>query len=860
MGKVKRTHRRTGIPVTLVRALATGAVFLSGAAAAQQAGKSGPAATAVDDLDDDNEIVVIGRRRSEAGDTEPLATLDSGAIAATGATTMSELMRAIRPLTQSADGSDPIVLLDGQRVSGFQEIGSLPPEAIEKVDVLPPSAALKFGYPPTRTVLNFVTKRRFRQAEIRGVAGRATRGGNATDSENMGFTRLQKGSRFTATLERRHASHLFQSERHLAADPDILFDSVGNITAASGGEIDPALSALAGKIVAVAPVPQTPGDATVIAPYAAAGDRPRLFDLGPYRTLVPRNAAWKVESVLRDRLGGAVSGSLSLSAERSRDRTIAGPAAAILRVPATNPFSPFSGPVLLHRYLTEADTLRADQTTTTFHAGGALQGVTAGWHWDLTTVLDQQLVKGFGERGIDLTSANAAIADGANPFSPLNASLLDRRLVDHGRMRTRTMSAKTVVTNTPLHLPAGVASVTGTMEVERIAADSSTRGANPFDLRLARTRTEAGIAVDLPLTSRRKRVFPFVGDLSVNTSGIVRQVGGFGMLYDRSFGLSWRPIESVQILLQDKITATAPAMAQVSTPVVRIPNAAIFDFGTGRNELVTLVQGGNPRLAAERRHVRSLGINIKPFPKRELRLTATYDATDIHDQTGNVYALTPQTEAIFPDRFVRDSSGRLVSVSFQPTNFYRQRQRTLNMTLSSSGQIGRPVREAKPGETGGPKAARPAYYAGMGPSVRLRDRLQLRPGTPELDLLRGDTFTGGGSPRVFGYAYAGINYLGNGLTFDGWYGGRNRVRSANPAGDLFFSPILKLNMSAYVGIHHLLKTQDWARDLQFKVEVNNLTDAHQRVSDRNGNVPNRFQPDFQDPIGRTVKLSLRKLL
>ena len=48
--------------------------------------------------------------------------------------------------------------------------------------------------------------------------------------------------------------------------------------------------------------------------------------------------------------------------------------------------------------------------------------------------------------------------------------------------------------------------------------------------------------------------------------------------------------------------------------------------------------------------------------------------------------------------------------------------------------------------------------------------------------------------------------------------------------------------------------------LQVKVEIENVTDAHVSVHDRNGRVPNRFQRDLIDPIGRTVKLTLRKLL
>ncbi|MEO7689632.1 MAG: hypothetical protein ABIS51_10130, partial [Sphingomonas sp.] len=73
-------------------------------------------------------------------------------------------------------------------------------------------------------------------------------------------------------------------------------------------------------------------------------------------------------------------------------------------------------------------------------------------------------------------------------------------------------------------------------------------------------------------------------------------------------------------------------------------------------------------------------------------------------------------------------------------------------------------------------------------------------------------------------------------------------------------PIFKLNMSAFVSVHHFLKTQQWTKKVQLKVSVSNITDGQQRVRDGNGRVPNRYQPDYLDPVGRTVSLTLRKLL
>ena len=41
--------------------------------------------------------------------------------------------------------------------------------------------------------------------------------------------------------------------------------------------------------------------------------------------------------------------------------------------------------------------------------------------------------------------------------------------------------------------------------------------------------------------------------------------------------------------------------------------------------------------------------------------------------------------------------------------------------------------------------------------------------------------------------------------------------------------------------------------------VTNLFNQRQRVTDQTGTVPIGFQPAYLDPLGRTVRLSVRKL-
>ena len=231
----------------------------------------------------------------------------------------------------------------------------------------------------------------------------------------------------------------------------------------------------------------------------------------------------------------------------------------------------------------------------------------------------------------------------------------------------------------------------------------------------------------------------------------------------------------------------------------------------------------------------------------------------LHDQTGTVYAITPQTDAILPDVFVRDATGRLVSVAYQPTNFALQRQRTLSLTLNANGLLGKPPPPPPPGSSSGVRQV-PSYYGGIGPTIKFLDRLQLRPGTPALDLLDGDTINGAGTSRVYGYIYGGINYQGFGATFDGWCSAPSRVRGATPAEDLRFSSVVRLNFAAYMPVHRLLEREKWTRGMQLRLEVSNVIDHRQEVRDASGATPNRYQSDYLDPTGRAVTLTLRKFL
>lgn len=802
--------------------------------------------------DADSEIVVTARHGEVVTALQPLATFDASAIGATGATSIGEFLQSVRGATQSADGQDPIFLLNGQRVSGYAEIGSLPPEAIEKVEVLPEPVALRYGYPPTRRVVNFITKRRFRQVALKPGIGTATDGGASSASGHADLTRLHGDGRLTLALDAQHTDALRQSRRTVRPDPDVPFDAIGNVTGLGGGPIDPALSGLAGTPVTIAPVPH---GAPTLAGFAAGANQPRRFDPSPFRDLAQASDTLHGETVIAGRIGGTLAASLTLTAEHKRERGLLGPANATLAVPAGNPFSPFASTVLLNRYLVEAAPLRQRNEATTLHAGGLLRGAWRGWQWDLTGTIDRQRRISDMERAIDLAPAKAAIAAGADPFVPLAPALVANRLADHSVQVTSGAGAKLLASNQPFALPAGKATFTATAEVERTDSEGRTRGFSQYATAFGRSRVEGQVALDLPLASRSRNVLPWLGDLSINGSLALRSVGGFGTLFDSTAGLSWTPIAGVQFLVQRKRSEAAPTPEQLATPLAVTPQVSIFDFATGRATLVTLRVGGNPALAAERRTVQSVGVSLKPLASSALRIAASYEWTAIANGIDTVYTRSRATQAALPDLFVAGPDGALDSIAYRPINLYRERRQALVLTLNGYGMIGRTHPAPGPGKKPPPRAN---VYGGIGPTLLIEDRVTLRPGTAPLDLLAGDTLSSWVKPRLAGYGYGGVGYRGSSAAFDFYCTGSARIQGGVAASTLAFAPMCKINGSVTLNPHALFLRQGWSRNLTFKLETANLTNTRQRVRAADGSIPYRYQRDLLDPIGRTVRLSLRK--
>jgi hypothetical protein len=799
------------------------------------------------ELDEEGEtIVVTGQRQRGAviGDIEPEVVFNRREIRALGAGSLSELLEAIAPQTQSnrgREGGRPVILLNGRRISGFAEIRDIPPEAIVRIDVLPEEVALKYGYRADQRVVNFVLRRRFNAytAEVQG--GLATDGGRESYGAELNYLQINTAGRINLGAELRRAGPLFESER---------------------------------DIVQAEPV---------------AG-----IELGRYRTLLPRTDQLELSGTINRAVSETVSATLNGTFDVNSSTALLG-----LPRPSLTPPG-----------------LRRESDSRAAHLGLSVNGSIAPWQWSLTANLDRNASETETQ-----TSAGTDRSRSVNQIG--NAELL---------------------LNGPLFdLPAGGVTAAARAGFDARGLDSRSDRGGIFTVReLSRTREHAQVNIDVPIASRRRAALAALGDLSANLNAEVEHLSDFGTLRTLGAGLNWSPIEQVSLIASFTDEDGAPSMQQLGDPVQQTPGVRVFDFVRGETVEVTRIDGGNPALVADNRRVWKLGANVRPLKKTDLSLSANYTSSRIVNAISAFPAATAEIEAAFPERFQRDSGGRLLLVDTRPVNFARQDRSELrwgfNLSLpigpqpqpgQGRGRFGRGAAGAPgaPGSPGAPGAPAPGSgqvqpsdgppagargergprgggegglrggggrggfgggrggfgggrggFGGGGPgggrlqlalyhSWRFTDSVLIRPGVPELDFLDGSAGgSRGGRPRHELEFQGGLFKNGLGARVTANWQNSTFVRGGPVAGggagdDLFFDDFATVNLRLFadLGLQKFARERPFLRGMRVSLSIDNLFNARQQVRDGLGTNPISYQPGYLDPLGRSVRLSVRKL-
>jgi iron complex outermembrane recepter protein len=887
--------------MALAQALPAQAQAPSGGAAAAPAPPPSDA-----DMGAEDDIVVNANRPlpgSVVGDIKPELTYTPADIRAYGVSSVTDLLNELGPQVRSDQGRGgeaPAVLLNGKRISSFSEIRDIPTEAIIRVEILPEEVALKYGYSSDQKVVNIVLRRRFRAVTGEAQGLTTTDGGANNGVADLDMLRIHGDGRFNLDLKFQDTQKLTEADRGLqSVSAGRPYDLTGNITGITrGGAIDPALSAAAGQAVTVAGVPASAATAApTLADFVATANDPNTSGIGPYRTLAPAKREFTLNSVYARPLVGKFSATLNGTFDITDTDALQGLPGTALTIPAGTPYSPFTDDVALYRYLGTTP-LRQATRSVTGHLGGTIDGDVKKWRLSLTGNYDYAYGRTLTDSSYDVSAIQSAIASGVlNPFGPLNPGALNRM---RATSTSNTGNAQFVGNGPLFDLPAGALSTTVKLGITAAGFDShSLRFGTEQSASLSRTQSSGQVSVDVPI-AKRGRFLGAIGNLSVNGNVTANRVSDFGTLTTWGYGTNWSPRDGLTLIASQTHDQGAPTMQQLGNPVIVTPGARVFDYRTGQTVDVTQTGGGNPNLLHDDRRVNKIALTWKPIKNTDLTVTANYIDSRIRNAIAGFPSPTAAIEAAFPDRFTRDADGNLTAIDTRPINFASEDRKELRWGINFSkrlktsqavvdafralrqqGGFGRPPGGAGGGPGGPGGAGGGGGFRGGGGGGRagnsggrlqialyhtwyFRDDILIRPGGPKLDLLDGGTTgSGGGQPRHEIEAQIGATNNGIGVRFTGSWSSATTVDggTGSATGDLHFSSLATANLRIFadLGQNPSLMKHQWARGMRVTLALNNITNSRQHVRDANGDTPISYQPAYLDPLGRTIRISIRKL-
>ncbi|MGE7206016.1 TonB-dependent receptor [Sphingomonas sp. NPDC019816] len=916
-----------------------------------------PAAQAEPEEDEgaeEGDVVVTARRQpgTVPGDIPPEQQLSPADIRSYGVSSVADLLTELAPQTTSGRGGSPVVLLNGRRIAGFQEIRDLPTEAILRVDILPEEVALKFGYSADQKVVNFVLRPRFRSLAVEAIGRVPTEGGSAMGQGRLDSLAIRRDRRLSIHTDYQESSRLTEAERDIVAP-------VSN--AALGGNIvtaDPGLAALTGSNPGVVGLPA--GLAGVPTLSALAATPVNRTDVTRYRTLQNAQRQWDANIVYARNILGNVAASFNAEVQATQSNSWNGLPSANLQLPVGNPYSPFGTTATIARLTDAYGPLTQDNTGLTAHFGTVLNGqISSKWRWSVTGAYDRAESRVSTETGLDIAAFQARLNAGdptANPYGPLDGIALSPR--NFARSTSSTGQIDALLNGRVFALPAGDAQAS--VKVGGQTSDFSSRSlrfGQEQSGEVSRDTVNGQLNLDLPIANRDRSVLGAIGNLSLNLNAAANHLSDFGTLTTVGYGANWAPLEGVRIIASWTDQEDAPSAQQLGNPTITTPNVRLFDYVRGTTATITAVTGGNPNLIADNRHVMKLGLTLKPWRDRDINLTANYYRIGTDDPIASFPTPTAAIEAAFPDRFTRDASGNLLRVDSRPINFARTERQQLRWGFNFSKPIKSKIQkeieayragtgpnpfagmafpgrrgdgprgeerpgeerpgegrsgqgqpgEGRPGEARGGDAPRgegqgaaPAAAAngpGGGPgagggrrpgggfrgggfgggrgggrlqfalyhSWTLADRVTVADGGPVLDLLRGDAIgASGGSSRHQLEAQAGYTNNGIGVRMSGNWRSATRVNGGTPANPepLSFGSLATVDLRLFADLGQrldLVRAHPWLRGTRVSLSFDNLFNQRQRVTDATGTVPIGYQPGYLDPLGRTVRLSVRKL-
>jgi len=792
---------------------------------AGQAAAPAAAAQPADEYGDEEEAIVVTGAKppgSVVGDIPPEKTLTPADVRATGATTITELLDALAPEIGSArgrGGGQPVLLLNGQRISSFREMRDIPTEAILRVEILPEEVALKYGYRADQRVVNMVLRQRFRStvARLEGVV--PTEGGEASGNADVTRLMIQRNGRTQFNLHAEGNSMLKESER------DIDLESLP-----PGATEEQALSA---------------------------------------RSLVGTRRDIRGGAIINRQILGNVSATLNTELEHSEGRSLIGLAESDLQLldRDTHSDSAHLGGTLnwdksqwRYNVTGNADWDRSvtgtDRDDVDFPRDRARQTTTSA---DISATANGTLFK------LPAGNAGATFKVGA---STVNLDSVGRRQgVETPGSLDRTTGTASVNLDLPISRrnrdfsALGNLTLNANAEVDQlsdfgtlttIGAGANWSPVERLNLITSWTREEGPPTInqlgDPVLVTENARIF----DFTTGTTAIVTVTTGGNPDLDSDrrnvfkVGGNWQPSAKLDLRLRADFVhqrIAHPLSSISATPAIEaaFPERFVRAACTPQPCIGQLVS-----------------VDLRPV---------NFDHSE-RDQLRVGFDFSKPLKSRRPSQSVIDQMR--AQFGFGP--------RSAGQSGAAPGGTGAgPPPEGPPPEGGrggrgfgGGRGGGGGFFGGgnrgrltfsLTDTITFVDKVTIAPGL-ELDYLHGDAAgASGGTPRHLVEARAGYFNNGLGARLGANYRSGTHVDSLT-GDDLTFSPLATFDLRLFANpgdIPELVVRHPWLRGTQVQLNIDNMFDAKPKVRNAAGDVPFNYQPDLLDPLGRTIGITIRKL-
>ncbi|GMN04542.1 TonB-dependent receptor domain-containing protein [Erythrobacter sp. MTPC3] len=572
-------------------------------------------------------------------------------------------------------------------------------------------------------------------------------------------------------------------------------------------------------------------------------------DLGAFRTLLPESEGIFFHGTVNARPIEGVSSTINVRVSQNDRQFLIGPGAL--------------GPVI------------RDFETSDLVIGAVLAGQIGRWSWNL-----------FGNYQRSRSDILTGEIDGVAARD--EASFVDE-----------TVDLNALASGRIFKLPGGpaIASVRiGGQSQNFDSRETPGDGAPESSASLSRDVFDNQVSLDIPVFYRKIFGPDWIGNLSANVNYALSDLSDFGAIETLGYGIVWAPSDAINFTASISRRETAPTPQQLNAPLITTQNVRTFDFNVGETVEFTQLFGGNPTLQAEERETIRLALRLKPFKKTKLIFDIDYLDSGTDNPIAAFPALTSPIELAFPDRVSRDQAGQLVSINAAPVNFARSYRKQLRWGAIFSRSLGDAPAEEQ-GETmffgsredlenslppGAivvdvePGSAQARQFDIRASRLRLSlyhtvifdDKIVASENGPTLNLLDGDAIGNeGGTSRHRIEFQASVFKKGLGARIDAnWQSGTVvrgiPIAATSKVSDVQFPSLATFDLSLFASISDQF-SQDrlpgWLKGVRINLDIVNLFNARQSVTDTRDMTPIDFQSPFFDPQGRQISLSIRKV-